>query len=54
MDERSGLRPPEHAITTFPSWEPRRAIDHILVSETLRCEGLRFKKNALRDRAGPA
>lgn len=31
--DRTGLRPPEHAITTFPSWEPRRAIDHILVSD---------------------
>jgi len=32
---RTTLRCPEHAITTFPSWEPRRAIDHILVSDGL-------------------
>ena len=31
--DRTGLRPPQHEITTFPSWEPRRAIDHILVSD---------------------
>jgi len=29
---RAGLIAPSSAIPTFPSWEPRRAIDHILVS----------------------
>lgn len=31
--DRTAIRPPEHSLTTFPSWEPRRAIDHILVSD---------------------
>jgi len=29
---RAGLIAPSSAIPTFPSWEPKRAIDHILVS----------------------
>lgn len=30
------LREPTHDLPTFPSWRPRRNIDHILVSESLR------------------
>ena len=29
------LRPPPRSLSTFPSWRPRRNIDHILVSDTL-------------------
>ena len=29
---RTALRPPDDEMLTFPSWRPRRAIDHILVS----------------------
>jgi endonuclease/exonuclease/phosphatase family metal-dependent hydrolase len=32
---KSPLRPPREALHTFPSWDPSRAIDHILVSESL-------------------
>ena len=32
---KSPLRPPKESPHTFPSWEPSRAIDHILVSEPL-------------------
>lgn len=35
---RTRLRPPEHHTPTFPSWNPRRAIDHILVSESMEIE----------------
>ncbi|KRG68420.1 endonuclease/exonuclease/phosphatase family protein [Pseudoxanthomonas dokdonensis] len=35
---RSYLRPPTHCVPTFPSWRPQRAIDHILVSESLVSE----------------
>lgn len=30
--DRTGFRRPTHPLLTFPSWQPRRAIDHILVS----------------------
>ncbi|HET6604692.1 MAG TPA: endonuclease/exonuclease/phosphatase family protein [Xanthomonadaceae bacterium] len=33
---RTRLRPPEHSIATFPSWEPRWAIDGILASRSVR------------------
>ena len=32
--------PPEGAPPTFPSWEPTRAIDHILVSSGMRVENI--------------
>ncbi|MBB6184444.1 endonuclease/exonuclease/phosphatase family protein [Oleiagrimonas soli] len=34
--ERTSLQPPAQAQPTFPSWRPRRAIDHILLSPDLR------------------
>jgi endonuclease/exonuclease/phosphatase family metal-dependent hydrolase len=34
----TSLAPPEGAPLTFPSWEPTRAIDHILVSSGMRVE----------------
>lgn len=35
---RSSLQPPEHTVATFPSWKPRRALDHILVSSDVKIE----------------
>lgn len=48
--ERTGLghadsQPP----ATFPSWRPRRAIDHVLVSRDLQVEGCRTLPLALSD-----
>ncbi|RUL74864.1 endonuclease/exonuclease/phosphatase family protein [Dyella choica] len=34
----SSLQAPEHAVPTFPSWKPRRALDHILVSSHIRID----------------
>ena len=34
----SPLQPPEHRMPSFPSWRPRRAIDHILVSAGVQVE----------------
>jgi endonuclease/exonuclease/phosphatase family metal-dependent hydrolase len=34
----STLQPPENPVPTFPSWKPRRALDHILVSPEIRIE----------------
>jgi Metal-dependent hydrolase len=35
------LQPPACPPHTFPSWRPQRAIDHILTTSALRCEGMR-------------
>ena len=43
------LQPPACAVHTFPSWKPARAIDHILVTDTLRCEGMRALPAAFSD-----
>jgi endonuclease/exonuclease/phosphatase family metal-dependent hydrolase len=37
---RTALQPPPHATFTFPSWNPRRALDHILTSADIRLERL--------------
>ena len=37
---RTGLTPAHDSPPTFPSWRPRRAIDHILVSEKMEIENL--------------
>lgn len=36
--ERTTLTPPEHPPATFPSWQPKRAIDHIIVSRGIEVE----------------
>lgn len=36
--ERTALRPPQQQTLTFPSWQPKRAIDHILISEDLKLQ----------------
>ncbi|MDH5831488.1 endonuclease/exonuclease/phosphatase family protein [Luteimonas sp. M1R5S18] len=46
---RTRLQPPACAVHTFPAWKPMRAIDHILVSDSLRCEGLRAVPAAFSD-----
>jgi len=33
--ETLALQAPTRGLATFPSWQPQRAIDHILISETL-------------------
>ncbi len=35
---RSGLVPPEQATPTFPSWKPRKALDHIIASEAIQLD----------------
>ena len=32
---KCGLQPPTQATPTFPSWKPRRALDHILTTEAI-------------------
>ena len=34
--KRTRLQPPQLCVPTFPSWQPRRAIDHILVTGDLQ------------------
>ena len=36
--ERCDLQPPVNPVPTFPSWKPKRALDHILVSPGIRIE----------------
>ena len=33
---KTRLQPPANPVPTFPSWRPERAIDHILISDSLR------------------
>lgn len=39
--ERAGVGRPGESILTFPSWQPQRAIDHILVSPDMHVSELR-------------
>jgi endonuclease/exonuclease/phosphatase family metal-dependent hydrolase len=43
------LQPPSCAVHTFPSWKPQRAIDHILATPELRCDGMRALPAAFSD-----
>ena len=47
--QRTRLQPPQHDVLTFPSWRPQRAIDHILMTDTLDCHGVRAMPAALSD-----
>lgn len=47
--KRTRLQPPSCAVHTFPSWKPQRAIDHILISDGLSCEGLQAFPAAFSD-----
>ena len=46
---KTRLQPPGCTVHTFPSWKPQRAIDHILVTDTLRCQDLRAVPAAFSD-----
>lgn len=43
------LQPPTSSVPTFPSWRPQRAIDHILVTDTLGLVGARAFPAAFSD-----
>jgi endonuclease/exonuclease/phosphatase family metal-dependent hydrolase len=47
--DRLGLREPTYGLKTFPSWRPRRNLDHILVSSSLAVERLRVLNDAFSD-----
>ncbi|MDO5505389.1 MAG: endonuclease/exonuclease/phosphatase family protein [Pseudoxanthomonas suwonensis] len=38
--QRTRLQPPSCEVHTFPAWKPDRAIDHILVTDALQCDGM--------------
>ena len=46
---RTALVAPDTPPPTFPSWAPKRAIDHILVSHTLEVEDLRTLPHLVSD-----
>lgn len=46
---RTDLREPTHGLHTFPSWRPRRNIDHILVSSSLEVENVAVLNHPLSD-----
>lgn len=46
---RSGLAEPTHGLHTFPSWRPRRNIDHILVSPSIVVDSVRVLNHAITD-----
>lgn len=45
----TALQAPQDNTPTFPSWQPRRAIDHILVSKSLQIEKTWALPNAFSD-----
>jgi endonuclease/exonuclease/phosphatase family metal-dependent hydrolase len=47
--ERAGLMLARPSPRTFPSWQPQRAIDHILVSPSLKASEYRALPSALSD-----
>jgi len=49
MIRRAGLSEPLHDLHTFPSWQPVRNIDHILVSPTLRVTSASVLNHPLSD-----
>ncbi len=49
MVRRAGMRGLDCDLKTFPSWRPRRNLDHILVSEPLRILGARVIDYPLSD-----
>ncbi|HVT35811.1 MAG TPA: endonuclease/exonuclease/phosphatase family protein, partial [Nevskiaceae bacterium] len=46
---RAGLLTPAHSPPTFPSWQPRRAIDHILVGGGVELHSLQALPHRLSD-----
>lgn len=47
--ERVGLREPAHDLHSFPSWQPIRNIDHILVSPSIRVDDVSVLNYPLSD-----
>ena len=47
--DRTGLRAPAEDVHTFPSWRPAKAIDHILVSDSLVASNMRAMPAAFSD-----
>ncbi len=47
--ERAGLVLPDPRPRTFPSWQPQRAIDHILVSPSLKVSDYRALPSTISD-----
>ncbi len=45
----TGLRAPGEVLNTYPSWQPRRDLDHILVSRSLHMEHAEVVDEALSD-----
>jgi len=45
----AGLREPIHGLHTFPSWRPRRSLDHILVSESVEIRETRVVNAPISD-----
>src|SRR5690606_24519870 len=49
LSRHTRLQPPACAVLTFPSWQPQRAIDHILVTGDLGCREMRALPAAASD-----
>ncbi len=47
--QRTRLQPPAQAVSTFPSWRPQRAIDHILMTDAIACHSMTALPAALSD-----
>lgn len=47
--EQAGLLVPDRSLLTYPSWQPRRAIDHILVSPDVDIQSLEVLPCTLSD-----
>ena len=47
--DRAGLVLPRRDLPTFPSWQPQRAIDHILVSPGLEVRSAEVLDSTLSD-----
>jgi endonuclease/exonuclease/phosphatase family metal-dependent hydrolase len=47
--QRTRLQPPSSPVPTFPSWKPQRAIDHILMTDTIASQGMDAFPAALSD-----
>jgi len=46
---RTDLSEPVHGLHTFPSWRPRRNIDHILVSASIQVDSVRVLNYTISD-----
>lgn len=46
---QTDLSEPTHGLYTFPSWRPRRNIDHILVSSSIQVDSVRVLNHTISD-----